>query len=195
MAIGTAPTSVDLASTPPKRLHRVRFALPFVVAVAALWTLIDPGIEETVGPLVVILGNASAGILFIRGRRALPRAEGRAFFPIGLAFLLASAGILVVGIVNEITGTAAAFGPTDLFFVGTYTAMVAGLASLPHTQGSPTDVCACGSMASSELSRWERCSGSCFLPSRWRRSAMPRCGSDSPDPRTRSSTSYRSSSS
>ena len=138
MAIGTASRSVDRASTPRRWRYRVRFALPFVIAIAAFWTLIDPAVEETVGPLAVILGNASAGILFIRGRKSLPRAEGRAFFLIGAAFLLASVGILVVGIIDEVTGAAKAFGPTDLFFIATYIAMVAGLASLPHTQGSPT---------------------------------------------------------
>jgi signal transduction histidine kinase len=136
MAVGTAPDAIDHAPLRASLLRRVSLGIAGLVALVAVWTIIDPSIEEGLGPLAVILGNATAGVLMVRGGRTLPRAEGRAWILVGLGMVVAAVGVLTVGIINEMTGNAAAFGPTDLIFITTYIAVIAGLAMLPHVRGT-----------------------------------------------------------
>jgi two-component system sensor histidine kinase KdpD len=51
--------------------------------------------------------------------------------------VIAAIGVLTVAVMFMVTGDAPAFGWTDVFFLTTYALVVAGFASLPHTQGSP----------------------------------------------------------
>jgi signal transduction histidine kinase len=55
---------------------------------------------------------------------------------IGIGFLTATLGIAAVGVLQVVTGSVAAFGPTDVFFLAAYGIILAGFAYLPQLPSS-----------------------------------------------------------
>jgi signal transduction histidine kinase len=108
------------------------------LAFCALITIVgDKDAADTAGVMGVFAGSVISGWLFLRNAKALSGRERLAWSLIGAGLLSASAGILSVGIVVVVAGDAPAFGWTDVFFFVTYALMITGVATLPHTQGSP----------------------------------------------------------
>lgn len=109
----------------------------FLVACAAVTVFGGSDAADAAGALGVFVGALLSGSLFlVRARRFVGR-ERIGWSLVGLGLLSAAAGVLTVGLVFFIQGDAAAFGWTDLFFFVTYILVIAGFASLPHSEGRP----------------------------------------------------------
>ncbi len=136
MAIGALePAAVPSARTPRPRVAVVIFAL---VVLAIPTAFIFPSTELPLGVLGVLIGHATAGILFVRGARTLGGKEARAWRFVGFGFMTTSSGVLIVAILNSIVEQVPAFGPQDIVFLFGYGMTFAGLALLPHTTGNVT---------------------------------------------------------
>ncbi|MFV1969857.1 MAG: ATP-binding protein [Acidimicrobiia bacterium] len=108
------------------------------LAFAALITIVsDTEAADIAGVMGVFVGSIISGWLFLRNAKLLGGRERLAWSLIGAGILSGAAGVLSVAAVFVVVGDAPAFGWTDLFFFGAYALMIAGVAILPHTQGSP----------------------------------------------------------
>ena len=83
----------------------------------------------------MLVGNATAGLLFYRGGVSLGGKEGRAWRFVGLGFMTISTGVLVVAVMNALSPDVKAFGPQDLIFIPGYAVIFLGLGMLPHVTG------------------------------------------------------------
>jgi signal transduction histidine kinase len=115
---------------------RVAGAVLILLSAMALLTALYPSSGEILGPLGVLAGNGTAGVLMLRKRRALEGRERTAWGFVAAGFMVAGLGVLVVGAVGAVTGAAPAFGPLDLFFIAAYALVIGGLAALPHVSGN-----------------------------------------------------------
>lgn len=136
MAVSSAAETIERAPAPVWSGRRVPVLVAVTVALVAVWTLFDPSIEESIGAPALLLGNATAGVLFVRSARQLPRSERRAWTLVGAGMLTAVVGVVTLEIVNAVVGNADAFGPTDVIFVLTYVTVAVGVALLPHVRGT-----------------------------------------------------------
>ena len=108
-----------------------------LLAATAAFTLVAPQeIGEEVGSLALLIGNTTAGVIIIRRARRLEGSERRPWLLIGSGFMVATGGVLIVGIIDAVTGGVNAFGPADLLFFAGYVVTLAGLAALPQASGS-----------------------------------------------------------
>ena len=108
-----------------------------VIVVATLGATVvpDPELASLMGNLGVMTGFTSAGVLFVRRSKVLPRGERLAWTAVGLGFFVGISGAFVILIQIAVTGEAAAFGPADVFFFVGYLIALSGFASLPHAAG------------------------------------------------------------
>ena len=134
------PSTDEPRSFSPALLPYIGRGAAFVIALllgAAVFTLIAPQeIGEHVGSVVLLVGNTVGGVAIIRRSRRLEGGERRAWLLIGLGFLIATMGVLVVGIIDLAVGGVPAFGPIDLIFFGGYVVIIGGLGTLPQASGS-----------------------------------------------------------
>lgn len=108
-----------------------------LLAATAAFTLVAPQeLGEEVGSLALLIGNTTAGVIIIRRARRLEGSERRPWLLIGSGFMIATGGVLIVGIIDAVTGGVNAFGPADLLFFAGYVVTLAGLAALPQASGS-----------------------------------------------------------
>ena len=105
------------------------------VGLAALTTALAPATADTVGPLGVMFGYGLAGAIFLTKARRFDGRERLAWMLVGLGLTMGALGILVVGVVSAVTGSAPAFGPTDVFFLLAYALVLTGFGTLPHVDG------------------------------------------------------------
>ena len=106
-----------------------------LLAATAAFTLVAPQeLGEEVGSLALLIGNTTAGVIIIRRARRLEGSERRPWLLIGSGFMIATGGVLIVGIIDAVTGGVNAFGPADLLFFAGYVVTLAGLAAL-HSAG------------------------------------------------------------
>lgn len=119
-----------------RRLLRPRgvlLAVAFLVVITAgIVSLTDPVQAANLGPLGVMFGLGVAGGLLFAGASAYTDRERFAWRLIGTGLMIASAGVLVVGLIQTIAGSVPAFGPTDLIFMVAYLAILTGFAIMPH---------------------------------------------------------------
>src|SRR5690606_245101 len=116
-------------------------ALALVVSVGAVGGAVavwlHPPVGESVGIPFMLLGYLTAGVLFLRGARGYGGRERLAWTLIGTACILATVGILAIGVAVVAAYEVPAFGPLDIFFIVAYLANLAGLWVLPHLSGGP----------------------------------------------------------
>lgn len=111
--------------------------LAFIAACAVITVVGNDDAADMAGGLGVLVGAALSGVFFITRSRGITGRERLGWSLIGVGMVIAAIGVLTVGVVFTVTGDAPAFGWTDIFFLTTYALVVAGFATLPHTQGSP----------------------------------------------------------
>lgn len=103
-----------------------------IVVVAIVIQLVTGDATGTVASVGIVVGNLSAGLLFVRFSQSLEPNERRAWRFVGIGVATSAAGVAGVGILVLATGTAPAFGPFDVFFVAAYGLMLTGLGLLPQ---------------------------------------------------------------
>ena len=133
MAIGAldrAPARTGLVSH-----SRFGWAVFVLVTLSVPITVLFPSIDTDLGVVGVLVGNATAGLLFYRGGVSLGGKEGRAWCFVGLGFMTISTGVLVVAVMNALSPDVKAFGPQDLVFITGYAVIFLGLGMLPHVTG------------------------------------------------------------
>ncbi len=106
-----------------------------VVATLGATVIPDAEVGSLLGNLGVMTGFTSAGVLFVRRSRTLPRGERLAWTAVGVGFFVGISGAAVILVQIAVTGEAAAFGPADVFFFVGYLIALSGFASLPHAAG------------------------------------------------------------
>lgn len=87
------------------------------------------------GTLAVVLATSSSGIVFLRGARKLEGRERLAWSGLGVGLLLASVGVIVIGVVSSSGIELPAFGAFDSFFLLSYILLCVAVVTLPHTEG------------------------------------------------------------
>jgi signal transduction histidine kinase len=124
-------------------LAQVRVRIPWYAFVAfiaiavgiPLAILGDADTRTTAATVGIFAGNAAAGFVFIRKAQQAEARERRSWTLVGIGFMLAAMGIVVVVIQFTLTGDADTYGPIDLFFLAGYVFIFLGFALLPHTAG------------------------------------------------------------
>ena len=114
-------------------------ALVFGVLVSAvIFVIVLPDRAEEPGVLAMLVGYGAAGSTLLRKAWRMKGRERLSWTLVGSGFVAAAAGVTAVGIVQTVTGSIAAFGPTDLFFITAYAFILAGFATLPQLPSSTT---------------------------------------------------------
>jgi signal transduction histidine kinase len=114
------------------RLRHALLGLAFIVAtIGIVVSAIDPEAASTVAPVAFLIGLAVAGGAIIVGASVYEGRERLAWRMIGTGFVIASAGVLVVAIINTVA-PAPAYGPPDLIFIVAYATVMAGFAIMPQ---------------------------------------------------------------
>ncbi len=128
----------DRSQAPADRLVLTRAAKVALSLIAAAFvvSLAVPGAAEPVAVLVLLAGHSFAGITMLRKARRLPAREGLVWKLIGVSLLMASTGVLLVGIVDSVVGSVPAFSTLDLFFFLAYAFLLTGLGVVPGQIGS-----------------------------------------------------------
>ena len=117
----------------PRLLRAVLLSLGFLaVGASLLVVLFNPEQAADVAPIGVLFGGTMAGVVFILGARAHQDRERVAWIMIGSGMVLASAGVLTVGLLDLVTGSVAAFGAHDLIFIFAYGMVLVGFWLMPH---------------------------------------------------------------
>lgn len=135
--------ALDSRAVQPAEGRNVRFGPPalamfaFLAFCGLITVFADREVADIAGFVGVFAGSAVSGWLFLRNAEHLGKRERLAWSLIGAGLLLAAVGVLSIAVMFAVAGDAPAFGWSDLFFFGAYALMIAGFATLPHTQGSP----------------------------------------------------------
>jgi len=129
---------INTAPNPASRYIRthpvVAFLLVSLIFFAVL-TMVYPQSADLTGPLGYMVATTAAGIVFLRGARKLEGRERLAWSILGVALLLASVGLIVIGVVSSAGLELPAFGPIDAFFIVSYILVCISVVTLPHTDG------------------------------------------------------------
>lgn len=115
----------------PLWARRVAGVVLVVLAGAAAVTLAVPAIGDIVGPVGLFVGSVAGGVTFIVGARRLEGQERLSWTLVGVGVLLIAVGVVAVAVASSLSAVAA-FGPTDVFFLGGYAIGIAGFAMLPQ---------------------------------------------------------------
>ncbi len=136
MAFGALERTDPAVATPPRpRLAVAAFAF---VLIAIPLSLLVPGLDLPLGVVGMMIGQTTAGLLFLRGAAQLTGKERRAWRLMGFGFLIVATGITFVATLNAVFPDIAAFGPPDLIFLTGYGAIMTGIGMLPHVTGNTT---------------------------------------------------------
>ncbi len=120
------------------RVPRYAVATYLMLAVTALAVVFgDPDLVHTVAPIGIVVGDAVAGVVFVRRARNLVDVERRAWTLVGVGLITATSGIVLLGLQVLVIGDPSTFGISDACFIIGYTIVLIGIASLPHTDGDP----------------------------------------------------------
>ena len=120
----------------PAKIGRGSALIFGVLFCALVLVVLFPDQAEGPGVFAMLLGFGSTGVTLLRKARTMVGRERHSWFLIGIGFLTATLGIAAVGLVQAVTGSVAAFGPTDLFFLAAYAIILAGFAYLPQLPSS-----------------------------------------------------------
>lgn len=135
MAIGSRDDSTAVSRLPVDRFEGAVFLLLAVAFVATC--LPNSQTASDLGASAMMVGLATAGVVFIRKSGSLPLAERRAWRLVGVGLIVIASGLLATVAAILATSYDAAFGPPDLLFFLGYGIGISGLASLPHARGTP----------------------------------------------------------
>ncbi|HUP14545.1 MAG TPA: HAMP domain-containing sensor histidine kinase [Acidimicrobiia bacterium] len=114
------------------RLRHVFLGLAFIAAaIGIVVSAIDPAAAEVVAPVAVLIGLAVAGGVIVSATSIYEGRERLAWRMIGTGMIIASAGVLVVALINSIA-PAPTYGPPDLIFIFAYATVMAGFAIMPQ---------------------------------------------------------------
>ena len=116
----------------PVHLHWGQVLIFGLLALAIAVTIVLPEQAEMAGPLGVMLGYGATGFVLVGKVRNMRGREKRAWAFVGAGFLVAAFGIALVAVIQSVSGSVGAFGPTDILFILTYILILTGFASLPH---------------------------------------------------------------
>lgn len=124
-------TPVEAGGTPRDLSPRLVVLLAALLAVAIV-SWLAPGLGPIVAPPAMAVGYGVAGWLISRegGRRRDD--ESPAWRLVGAGLISGSVGVVLLAVVTLVDPNAPAFGPVDVFFLGAYALIVAGLWRLPH---------------------------------------------------------------
>jgi len=111
------------------------FVVIVIAAVAAVFG--GPSVARNVAPIGILVGDAVAGVIFVRRSRHLRGAERRAWTLVGVGLATASTGIAILALQEVVFGDTPTFGISDVCFIIGYLVILLGIASLPHTDGDP----------------------------------------------------------
>lgn len=106
-----------------------------LIVVAAIVVFGDPDLAHTIAPVGIVIGDVVAGVVFIRRAGHLDGSERRAWTLVGGGLIFATTGIVVLAVQVVAGGNPPTFGVSDGFFIVGYLIILAGIASLPHTEG------------------------------------------------------------
>lgn len=95
-----------------------------LVLVAIGFSVALPETGEVVGPAVLLVGYLAAAALLMRRSKNLEPRERKAWRSFAAATLLAALGVLAFGLWAALIGDLPAFGPLDVFFLGSYLMML-----------------------------------------------------------------------
>jgi signal transduction histidine kinase len=96
-----------------------------LVFVAAI--LLVPEWEETLGFVGMVIGLATAGVLYVRRSRSLNAPERRVWRLMAVGMLLVIPGVLIAAIMQELGVDVPAVGGLDAFFLGAYLILIVAL--------------------------------------------------------------------
>jgi signal transduction histidine kinase len=102
------------------------------VAAAGVVVLVSPRSAAEAAPIGVMVGGFVAGSTMFAGARHHSGQERWSWRVIGAGAMLAAVGVLVVGLLDLVTGEVPAFGPTDLIFMAAYVLVLTGFALMPQ---------------------------------------------------------------
>ena len=135
----TTRTSPTLAARVAPAKVRWGTALVYGGLIIALVIVIAvPDRAEEPGFLAMMIGYGAAGVTLLRKAWRMEVRERLSWVLIGTGFLTAAAGIAAVGIVQTVTGSIPAFGPTDLLFIAAYASILMGFGTMPQLPTSTT---------------------------------------------------------
>jgi signal transduction histidine kinase len=98
-----------------------------------------PSTAETLGVAGLLIGFVTAGTLILRRSVGLERRERVAWRFLALGLFLVASGILVVAVLSEMGYPVPAFGPTDVFFLAGYAALIVAFYRLARSDGQGRD--------------------------------------------------------
>lgn len=119
------------------RRHAGPSLVLLALALAATAVSLFPRHADALGPPAVLVGYAATALMILRKVGNLEGRDRVAWRTVGLGFVAAATGIMVVGILDATIGAVPAFGPTDMFFIVSYGLILTGFGSLPHLSGNP----------------------------------------------------------
>jgi len=119
-----------------KHVRRYAIAAFAILTMSAIGVVLSEGdTRAAMASVGVLVGNMTAGMVFIHKSRSLPLRERRAWSLVGRGLMIAASGIVVVALWGVFAGEPPAFGITDVVFVAGYIVILIGIAALPHTDG------------------------------------------------------------
>jgi signal transduction histidine kinase len=116
-----------------KRWHVPGIVMAFLAA-GFIAVLVAPERADEIGFVGMILGMATAGILFFRRSKDLERSERIVWRMIGVGTFLVLMGVLVTGILTELGVDVPSIGPLDAFFLGAYATLFVALITLARVE-------------------------------------------------------------
>lgn len=121
------------------RRWQVAGPLAFVLAFLAAFLAARPEHADSFGPAGMLAGYAAAGsIMWARSVDLAPR-ERRAWRLMAVGCLMVAVGVLVTAVLVLTGQPIPAFGPTDVFFILTYTALVSSIVMLARAEAVGRD--------------------------------------------------------
>lgn len=135
----TAPRSwTMLRATIPVGLRWGVALVIMVLVLAGIAVLAVPSQADAVGPVGMLLGIGSTGVMLLRACRHMDGRERTAWRLIGTGFSVAGIGVFTIVLLNVLADPIPAFSPVDLIVFTGYVLILFGFGALPHLSTSRT---------------------------------------------------------
>jgi signal transduction histidine kinase len=121
---------VDAVPLVQGRGNRLAVVVLLCLLVGSAIGSIAPDAVKDVGPLLLVAGHTTAGILFLTRARMFGTRDARAWKTLGVALFFGAGGVLLVGALTVAGVDLPTFGPPDLVFLIGYIAVVRALVLL-----------------------------------------------------------------
>ncbi len=120
--------------------HRRPALFAAVIVSLAVASLIHPDSADTTGGLAMLLLYLTSGTIVLRKARKKSGRDRQAWRLIGAGFVSGGVGVTLVALLETLQVPLPAFGPTDLFFLLAYMAVLAGALTLPNALRGQRDL-------------------------------------------------------